>query len=296
MTKPSSPAKKPIRKVGRPRKTSPDESSPKTPELVAEEDLIDESSATDTAESSVEDDTAESSVEDDIDESSVEDDIDESSADPTDTEPIGKQYKNLTKLGATKGEVAKALAMKENDTINCDQRAMDILIASKQDSTPSGDRTERCSFQVKLQVSKMMLKTIQHHLKPQGGGTYTDVALKEAFNLYFYKQWNEFMSRELVENFQDIYSNKKSEFGKVIAKIIDVPDDYFQATFMNGFLTSDEAVAVMEEKQRLHERQLNQKRKQKSKTQAKADAKKDFADMSKDEQDAFLAELMSMKK
>ncbi len=65
---------------------------------------------------------------------------------------------------------------------------------------------------------------------------------------------------------------------------------------MNGFLTSPEAVAVMEEKQRLHNRQLNQKRKAKSKVQAKADAKKDFGDMTKEEQDAFLAELMSMKK
>jgi len=285
MTQPSAPAKKPIRKVGRPaKKIVLAEETPKSPSPPTTE--------TDTAESSNEEDTAESSNEED---NEIHITTDEE-MDKTLAEPIGKQYKNLTKLGATKGELANALAMKQNDTTNCDQRAMDILMAFKTDSTPSGDRTERCSFQVKLQVSKMMLKTIQHHLKPKDGGTYTDVALKEAFNLYFYDQWNEFMSRELVENFQDIYSNKKNEVGKVVGKIIDVPDDYFEETFMNGFLTSDKAVAVMEEKQRLHNRQLNQKRKQKSKTQAKADAKKDFADMSKDEQDAFLAELMSMKK
>ena len=275
------PAKKPIRKVGRPaKKPVLVEETPKSPNPPPETET--ESSADeDSAESSNDEDTAESSNDEE---------------DETLKEPVGKEYKNLTRLGATKGELAKALSNKEFHAQNCDQRTMEILIAHKQDQTTKGERTERCSFQVKLQVSKMMLKTIQHHLKPEEGGSYTDVALKEAFNLYFYKQWNEFMSRELVENFQHIYSNKKGEDGKITSTLIDVPEDYFEETFMNGFLTTPEAVAVMEEKQRLHNRQLNQKRKQKSKHQAKADAKKDFADMNKEEQDAFLAELMSMKK
>ena len=269
---------------------------PKSPELVSDEDLADESSP-EIPQNSATEDSAESSTEND-ENSATEEDSAESSTEEDESmkEPVGKEYKNLTKLGATKGELAVALSKKEFHAQNCDQRTMDILIAHKQDQTTKGERTERCSFQVKLQVSKMMLKTIQHHLKPEEGGSYTDVALKEAFNLYFYKQWNEFMSRELVENFQHIYSNKKGEADKITSTLIDVPENYFEETFMNGFLTTPEAVAVMEEKQRLHNRQLNQKRKAKSKIQSKADAKKDFADMTKEEQDAFLADLMAMKK
>lgn len=204
--------------------------------------------------------------------------------------------KFLKQLGATQEELLKYQSYADDgEWKKIDQRGLDILQAFKQDQTATGGRTERCSFQFKLQVSKKMLKTIQHRVLPRdnlNSKTYTDVAIKTALNQYFYSKFNSLMAMELAGLEEEIYSKKKGEEDKVLDTIIDAPEGYFSHDFCDGFLMKTEGREILDKHQEIHEAQLNRKRKTKNKKSQKEEATSFLDSMTKEERDEFLAKYM----
>ena len=194
---------------------------------------------------------------------------------------------NLTKLGATEEELAKYIEC--DDWNEMDVRGLDVMSAHSVDNTKKGERTERCSFQFKLKMSKMMLRTLQHHLTPTSGKskTYTDVAIKTAMNQYFHQKFNAMYAMELVGNTERIYNAKNVE----IDEIISIPEG-FLGEFLDGFLLG-EGKTTLDKQQEIHESSLNVKRKTKNKATKKQDAVSFLDAMTQEERDQFLANYMT---
>jgi len=272
---------------------------PKTPELV---DSSDEASE---AESVASDVSVSSSVsqqsEAKSDESAQQVATDESEGELVlnETEPTpysaSEGFKCLAKLGATYEELAKYHEFqKVGAYTKLDQRGLDLLEAEATDKPKEG-RTDRCSFQFKIKITKQMLKTIQHNLTPTSTKSkqYTDTAIKTAMNQYFYDKINCLSAMEQCGQTENIYSKKNGEEDKVISTVIKVSDEFFEEEFCDGYLHYGAGRKILDAQQNIHEQTLSIKRKTKNKQTKAQEAKSFLDDMTDEARNEFLAKYMN---
>ncbi len=175
-------------------------------------------------------------------------------------------------IGATVEEYNKYT--KEIDFEDFGPRGLEVCRAYNEDQTPTGERTERCSFQIKLKLSKCGLKQIQHYVRPVGGGKYTDQSIKAGLNKYFFDKWNsllahEYFNRGLSDYFLDT--------------------DFFEEEFCDGYLCSEEGRKIMDEEQDKHNKKKKTKQVAKTKETQATDAKAFLMAMTPEERQAFLS-------
>ena len=204
---------------------------------------------------------------------------------------VGK--KELTKLGATIGDVNRCKYKIDSRSMTLDARETKIMIAYNKDF---GVSNERISFRVELDITGKMLRTIQREVLPDAdrnpqSSNFTDKAIKDALTHYFYDKFTHLQSLELGKRFK-VRKNKTT--GEVMDKhtTIDVDRPYFEDNFLDGYLCGD-GYEIMTKSQSLHELTLTTKKKTTGrKTKAtKTGVLADIATLSAEERAELLASL-----